>query len=67
MCSSDAPTFNPIPGVLVVHTAVGLQEDFISWKLDSIASQGYLVHSFHILMASKLEIKGIEPSLCDEL
>ncbi|CAM9582145.1 unnamed protein product [Choristocarpus tenellus] len=30
-----------LPAVLIAHTAVGVQEDFILWKLDQFASLGY--------------------------
>jgi len=37
-CGEDAK----LPGVLVAHTAVGAPEDLILWKLDALASLGYV-------------------------
>eukprot|EP00802_Teleaulax_amphioxeia_P021675 Tamp_22047.p1 GENE.Tamp_22047~~Tamp_22047.p1 ORF type:complete len:342 (+),score=59.47 Tamp_22047:3-1028(+) len=38
----DADTADKLPGVLVVHTAVGLQEDFMDYILSKVASMGVL-------------------------
>jgi len=42
-----------LPTVLVVHTAVGLQEDFMFWKLDKLASQGYLAFGVDMFGAGR--------------
>jgi dienelactone hydrolase len=37
-----AQRIEQIPGVLVLGTAVGLEEDLIFWKLEALAAQGFL-------------------------
>jgi hypothetical protein len=34
-----------LPCILIAHTAVGLQEDFMYYKLEAVASRGFLVSS----------------------
>mgnify|MGYP004119693495 CR=1 FL=1 len=37
-----AQRIEQMPGVLVLGTAVGLEEDLIFWKLEALAAQGFL-------------------------